>query len=52
MRPPASLEHGGTCTTVHRGKKKTVKIAARPFMAPAMQQELPKLPDMWRNSVK
>lgn len=49
---PESLEHGGTCTTVRRGKKKTVKIAARPFMLPAMQRELPKLPDMWRDSVK
>ncbi len=49
---PASLEHGGTCTTVRRGKKKTVKIAARPFMTPAFEQEKAKLPSMWANSVK
>jgi hypothetical protein len=37
-----------------RGRRtvRTVTIAARPFIGPAMTQELPKLPGMWANSVK
>jgi len=53
---PETLEHGGTATIVRRrrGKRTTtrVKIAPRPFMGPAMDRELPKLPAMWRDSVK
>ena len=53
---PRALELGGKTTIVSRGKKskskKTVSIAARPFMTPAMDKELPKLPDMWKNSIK
>ena len=53
---PRVLELGGK-TTVASGlkskrKKRTVKIAARPYMTPAMDKELPKLPDMWKNSIK
>ena len=29
-----------------------VKIAARPYMAPALEQERPKLPLLWRNSIR
>lgn len=54
---PAALEYGGTATIVRRQRsgKQTItraSIAARPFMAPALKQELPKLPAMWANSVK
>ena len=49
---PRTLEIGGKTTIVSRGKKKTVKIAARPFMVPAKDKELPKLPDMWKNSIR
>ena len=53
---PRALELGGR-TTVMSGrrskrKKKTVTIAARPYMNPAMERELPKLPDMWKDSIK
>lgn len=46
---PGVLEHGGT--TVNR-RGKVVYIAARPYMGPALEKELPKLEPMWRNSVK
>ena len=49
---PRTLELGGKTTVVTRRKKKTVKIAARPYMTPAMDKELPKLPDMWRDSIR
>lgn len=60
---PETLEYGGT-TTIRSGRYRTnegkrrfkstrrVQIAARPFMQPALQQELPKLPAMWRDSVR
>ena len=48
---PRALEEGGTSRMVRRGRKKRVKIKARPFMGPAMEREKPKLPQMWRNSV-
>ena len=48
---PRALEEGGTTQVVRRGRKKRVKIKARPFMGPAMEKEKPKLPQMWRNSV-
>ena len=48
---PRALEEGGTSRMVRRGRKKRVKIKARPFMGPAMEKEKPKLPQMWRNSV-
>ncbi|KKM63424.1 hypothetical protein LCGC14_1511610 [marine sediment metagenome] len=54
------LEYGGTTRRVlegysrrgPRGKKRTVRYKARPFMGPAFQQVKPKLPQMWRDSVK
>ncbi len=58
---PENLEHGGTVILtetkwIGRGKKKrqkrNVHIAARPFMGPAMDKELPKLPSLWDGSVK
>jgi len=53
---PQALEHGGVSTVVEgsRGKRKKrrVKMAARPFMGPAFEREKPKLPAMWRDSVK
>jgi hypothetical protein len=48
---PRALEEGGTSRMVRRGRKKRVKIKARPFMGPAMEKEKTKLPQMWRNSV-
>ena len=53
---PAALEEGGRSTVVQhrrgRQRRRTINVAARPFMGPAFQQEKPKLPDMWRASVK
>jgi len=51
-RAPSSLEYGGQSTIVEFGKKRTVTIAARPFMGPALKAELPGLPAMWKDSVR
>lgn len=49
---PATLEHGGETTIETRRRQSIrVEIEARPFMEPAFQQELPKLPALWRDSV-
>jgi hypothetical protein len=53
---PKALEHGGE-TVVHVRHKgrlvsRKVRIAARPFMAPALEKERPKLPLLWRNSIR
>ena len=61
---PEVLEYGGNSqsTTAYitkktvRGnrlhaQKKKIKIAARPYMRPAFQKELPKLDSMWKNSI-
>jgi hypothetical protein len=53
---PRALEHGGE-TVVHqrRGRRlvsRKIRIAARPFMAPALEKERPKLPLLWRNSIR
>ena len=56
---PRALEHGGE-TVVHsrvggRGGRlvsRKIKIAARPFMAPALEKERPRLPLLWRNSIR
>jgi hypothetical protein len=56
-----ALEYGGESRVIVRRQRRnqpgtritrTVTIAARPFMHPALNQELPKLPPMWRASVK
>lgn len=53
---PHALEVGGRSLT-NRGTRRnkrivSVNIKARPFMAPALQDSLPKLPPMWANSLK
>ncbi len=50
---PATLEHGGE-TTIETRRREAVRvtITPRPYMGPAFQQELPKLPALWRDSVK
>ena len=37
--------------TTNPQRKRIVKIAARPFMAPAFQKNLPQLPELWRNQL-
>ena len=44
-----ALEKGGRVAGT-RGRGMTIR--ARPFMGPALAKELPKLDDMWRNSVR
>ena len=53
---PEALEHGGPSTVVsgrrNRRRKRRIRIAARPFMGPAMAKEAPKFPGLWSNSVR
>ena len=55
---PRALEHGGRSVTTTRGRrgkrKRTVptRVRARPYMGPALNKELPRIPDLWRNSVR
>ena len=53
---PEALEYGGGSTVMmgRRGsrKRRRIHIQARPYMGPAFEQEKPKLPKMWANSVK
>lgn len=51
---PETLERGGRVTFLARKKRKarTVTIAPRPFMGPAMEKELPKWKGIWADSIK
>jgi hypothetical protein len=53
---PSALEHGGPATVTRRrgGRRESrvVQIASRPYMGPALEKERPKLPLLWRNSVR
>jgi len=54
---PHALEHGGRSrVTAGRRRRRrvtrTVTIGARPFMGPAFDKEKPKLPAMWRDSIR
>jgi len=53
---PETLEFGGTTVMERRRSKggverKSVRIAARPYMAPALAREASKLPEQFRNAV-
>jgi hypothetical protein len=49
---PHLLEYGGSTKVEHRGKRKRAKVRPRPFMGPAFEKEQPKLPAMWKGSVR
>lgn len=50
---PATLEYGGQAVVeTSDGQPVRVAIEERPYMGPAFRQELPKVPAMWRDSVK
>ena len=49
---PRLLEHGGVVTRRKRKRRVRVKYKPRPFMGPAFEREKPKLPKMWRDSVR
>lgn len=47
------LEYGGiTAWTGRPDGGKTIRVAPRPFMGPALAKEQPKLPAMWRDAMK
>jgi len=48
-----SIEHGGPVRITAGPNKGSIRqMAARPFMRPAMNENLPQLPAMWRDTVK
>lgn len=51
---PGVHEHGGTLTRRSRKKKRSyvARYPARPFMLPAHQKEISRLPGLWRDSIK
>ena len=49
---PAILEHGGSVTRRRRKKRVRMTYRPRPFMGPAFEREKPKLPAMWRDSIR
>ncbi len=53
---PSVLEHGGQTVVLRRRAgtltARKVRIAPRPYMAPALEKERPKLPLLWRNSIR
>lgn len=52
---PRVLESGGRTVIYRRRRgrlvKQRVRIAARPYMRPALEKERPKMPKRWRNAV-
>lgn len=49
---PRLLEHGGQVTRRERNQRKRLVYRPRPFMGPAFEREVPKLPALWRDSVR
>jgi hypothetical protein len=50
---PRLLEHGGDAVLEEEGgKARHVRYRPRPFMQPALEGEKPKLPALWRDSVR
>lgn len=53
---PRVLEDGGTSTRIVQDasgqRRERINVKARPYMGPALEAELPGLPEMWRNSVR
>lgn len=53
---PSVLEHGGK-TLIHKRRRgrvvrRRVSIKPRPYMGPTLEKERPKLPKLWKNSVR
>ena len=49
---PETLEYGGVIAIDDGKQIRRVPIAPRPYMGPAYEAEKPKLPDMWKDSIK
>lgn len=47
-----ALEYGGSSVVADHGKRRSVRIRARPFMRPADAAERPGLPALWKDSVR
>ena len=48
---PEALEHGGRSVSSDK-QPRAIKIKPRPYMGPVFEREKPKLPAMWRNSIR
>lgn len=48
---PALNEFGGTVTRRRHGRTRVATYPERPYMAPALKAEEPKLPSYWHNTV-
>ncbi|MDW8244904.1 MAG: hypothetical protein RMJ88_17015, partial [Thermogemmata sp.] len=49
---PRLLEHGGEAVFENGGRKRRARYRPRAFMQPAFEHERPKLPALWRDSVR
>lgn len=50
---PRTLEEGGTSVrTIAPDKGRRVRIRPRPYMVPALRENEPQLPDLWRDAMK
>ncbi|HBG25665.1 MAG TPA: hypothetical protein DDX75_01060 [Phycisphaerales bacterium] len=49
---PRTLEYSGTAKIKTKQGSRNVHIAARPFMAPALTVNQPKMAALWKNSVR
>lgn len=49
---PSLLEYGGSTRVSQDGETKRARYRPRPFMGPAFEKEQPKLPSMWKGSIK
>ena len=45
---PKLLEHGGTSSQKIGGQRRRIKVRPHPFAQPALEQELPKFPELLR----
>ena len=46
-----TLDNGAVVVPAGQNRTRTVTIAARPYMAPALKAEAPKFPTLWANSI-
>ena len=49
---PRLLEVGGTVVRKVGGKRRTLRYRPRPYMGPALEQEAPNFPNLFKNSVR
>ncbi|HBE68511.1 MAG TPA: hypothetical protein DDW52_10225 [Planctomycetaceae bacterium] len=49
---PEALEKGGVSIQQIKRRRRRQRVAARPFMEPALQKRLPELPGLWKDAIK